>query len=704
MIIQKNHPAMRKFIICAVFHAILLLTGGLSAQEDPAVIDSLRREVTLSRTLADSVNAMCNLYDVLPTEEAVPLGYEIIELAARAGLTTEAFDLIRNQADINLRDENVLKAMYDRAMKFPDSEERKHTVTFIRILQNIRKARYGDRDDRMEMLKEFLQRLELDPPKSTYERVWLLHGICMALSQETGGEMLETYLDSLTAMTALLPASAVAIRNAIGVHSAMAYQETNPAKAIECDRQMLSSIATLENYFHDKGRKYRRHTPYYYTVYTRMLSNFAALNAADVETYYAKVKECVAEDDGVRERYESLPAADIYYALSKKDYKTALPLLKKYTPAVKSNVVRRTLQSYLMRVAEEVGDKETQRIAATEYAKLLENELEDMAKGFSRDLQMAYAVHNIRSEIDMKQIESKNAEAAFQRNVIIASLVALLVLVTLLVIVFKLYRDNKRLVMHLAERNAALNIESENLKMSRADLIKARNIAQKANNLKSDFIKNMSYEVKVPLQAINEYSHLIADCVSETGQKHLGEFAALMELNSDLLNTIINDVLSLSEIESESLPIKSQVVNLERVLHGTVESVRKRVHPDVTLTLVKHKDRMDIFTDPTRVQQILNSILINAAKFTSKGSITVDYKLISDGSKVEIAVTDTGIGINPDNKERIFERFVKLDRDSQGAGLGLTIARQLARKMGGDVVLDTSWKDGSRFIVILPKN
>ncbi len=694
---------MKKYIFCLILNVVLFLPVMLQAQEDPVIIDSLRKDLSRARTLNDSVNAMCNLYDVLPMDDAVPLGYEIIDLAVRAGQNTEALDLIRNQADLNLRDEKVLNAMYERALKFPESDERTQTLTFIRILQNIRKARYGDRDDRLEMLKEFLQRLEIDPPTSLYENVWLLHGICMALSQEPGGEMLDTYIDSLTVLTSRLPATASSIRNAIGVHSAMAYQQTNPVKALESDRAMLKSIAGLENYFHEKGRIYRSYSPYYYTVYTRMLSNFAALTPAEVEEYYTKIQELVKEDDSVRERYEKIPAADIYYALSKEDYATALPLLKKYTPLTQNNVSRRILQSYLMRVAEKMGDKETQRVAATEYANMLEDELEDMGQGFTRDLQMAYAIHNMRNEIDMQELERKNSEAALQRGLIIASSVVLIVLVALLVVVFIIYRRNKRLVSHLAERNAALKIESENLKQSRADLIKARNLAQKANNLKSDFIKNMSFEVKVPLQAINEYSNLIADCVQETGQKHLSEFASLMELNADLLTTIIDDVLSLSEIESESLPIKPQVVNLERLLHGTVESVKKRVNEGVTISLAGNGERLDMFVDPTRVQQILNSILINAAKFTHEGSITVDYKLIGDGSRVQISVTDTGIGINPENKERIFERFVKLDRNSQGAGLGLTIARQIARKLGGDVVLDTNWQGGSRFVITLPK-
>ena len=111
-----------------------------------------------------------------------------------------------------------------------------------------------------------------------------------------------------------------------------------------------------------------------------------------------------------------------------------------------------------------------------------------------------------------------------------------------------------------------------------------------------------------------------------------------------------------------------------------------------------------LFTDPQRVHQILLNLLTNAAKFTPKGSITLAYSVDSEKETVTFSVTDTGIGIKADKKDLIFERFVKLDKETQGAGLGLTISRLLARILGGDVILDTTYTKGARFLLILPKN
>ena len=257
--------------------------------------------------------------------------------------------------------------------------------------------------------------------------------------------------------------------------------------------------------------------------------------------------------------------------------------------------------------------------------------------------------------------------------------------------------------MTLDKSNRELLEKSENLEQSRQELVKARDMAQKANNMKTDFIKNMSYEVNAPLKAINEYSKLIVDCADASNRKYLERFTALVELNSELLNTIVNDVLHISEIDSNSVPIHNRSTDLRSMCTMVLDGVRQRLSPHVVLLFDAESPAISLFTDPQRLHQILLNLLTNAAKFTAKGSITLSYRIDADNGTVVFSVTDTGIGIKPDKKDAIFDRFVKLDKDTQGAGLGLTISRMLARIMGGDVQLDTSYTKGARFIVILPQ-
>lgn len=694
---------MGRYLRYLIIYISILLPLAVRAERAREIADSLFRELAVASSPGDSVPIMCNLYDLLPRKSSTDIGFRLVETADRAGDSGTALDIIRNQANRYLRSDSMLEVLRNRAVRFSESNDVRETLTFIDMMQNMRRARYSDRTERNAALKEYLEKVTLNPPADIYEHVALLHGICMMLSQEPNGEMLGNYLDSLSVLVNRLPRNAYSIRNAFGIHAASAYLLTSPEKSMAADHAMLKDIARLEGYYHEKGRIYRNYAPSYYTIYTRLLSNFAILDTATVKEYYDKAVSYTQTDSDVRNTYQRFPAPEIYLAMSKKDYAAALPLLKKYHDVPGSVFRHRTMLRYLIEAADAMGDNQALLDASRKYTAILEQELEDFSCGTSRELQIAYAVYNMRSEHGEAEIEKKESIASMQRTVIMVSSIAIIVLAVMLVVLFSFYRRNRQLVKHLARSNKSLKIESENLRQSRAESIRARDLAQKANNLKSDFIKNMSYEVKVPLQAITEYSHLIADCAGADGKKHLTEFANLVELNSELLSTIINDVLRLAEIDSSSMPVQEQVVNIGLLCRATLDSVRHRVSPGVELELDGSAGHIDMFTDPLRVQQILNNMLTNAAKFTTKGRIILSYKMIDDDSKLEISVTDTGIGINPENKEKIFERFVKLDRDTQGAGLGLSISRLIARLLGGDVTLDTSYMDGARFKLILPK-
>ena len=678
------------------------------------ITDSLRTALRNARTAADSVHTLCNLYDILPRDASTAIGDTLYHTAMRAGDQSTALDIIRNQANRYMRDEKMLDTLTQWTLQCADGNERRETLTFIRLMTNMRRARYSDSVERSEILQSYIREIEREPSSDLYEHIALTHGICLLLSEEPSGDLLVAYMDSLGKLINKLPANTYSLRNTYNVHAASIFAISHPDKSMEADMKVLKDIARLEKHYKENGRVYRNYHPTFYTIYTRLLSNFAILTPQQVEEYYHKALEQIPADEAIKNTYDKAPMPDIYYAMYHKDYRRALPLLTKVIdePYVKGR--RRQLLRYMMECAEALGYKETLLDVSRQYAEALQKELDDRSSKSYRELQTAYAIYEMKHNLGAIEMQRRESVAAMQRTVIIVSLCALVILVILVIFLFRQYRKNRLLAQNLSHSNKLLVTEGENLRKSTAELIRARDQAQKANNLKSDFIKNMSYEVRVPLQAITEYSHLIADCVAGSSYttagttpnpsaKHLTHFADLLELNSELLSTIINDVLSLSEIESNPLPVQMQVVQLKALCEATISSVRHRVKPGVTLSLAPDTPKADFFTDPTRLQQILNNLLTNAAKFTSSGSITLSYEMDKEYKNMIFSVTDTGIGIPPKNKERIFERFFKLDRDSQGAGLGLTISRLLARNLGGDLWLDTTYTKGARFILSLPK-
>ena len=359
----------------------------------------------------------------------------------------------------------------------------------------------------------------------------------------------------------------------------------------------------------------------------------------------------------------------------------------------------------MMDASKEVGDQQALLKASTEYSKLMEEFIDEKFKERYNELQIIYDVYNMKNDYARLQVEKQESENVLQRNIIIITCISCVILLALLVILIRLNRKTKHLAKTLAESNAALTIESENLRKSRAESMRIRDIAIKANSFKTDFIKNMSREVQIPLQAITEYTGLIVDCSDLSHKNYLEKFSHLVELNSELLNTMVNDMLSLADFDSSSSSIKinKKIANLYDICNMVVGTVNRRIGDGVEIVFdAESQANINIFTDTQRVQQILINLLTNAVKFTQQGYIKLLVKTADDNSKIQFIVEDTGIGIPPEKKDLIFERFYKISKDSQGAGLGLTISRMFAKLLNGSLELDTTYTSGARFILTIP--
>ena len=231
----------------------------------------------------------------------------------------------------------------------------------------------------------------------------------------------------------------------------------------------------------------------------------------------------------------------------------------------------------------------------------------------------------------------------------------------------------------------------------------ARQEAENANRLKSLFLQNMSHEIRTPLNAIVGFTEVLnsGEDVGLSAEERK-EMLGLIETNTELLTTLINDILDISKLESNTYTLELSPVRVSDLCHTVLTSVLHRAMPDVKLRLDEPADAsgLVINTDAARLQQVLTNFLTNACKYTDKGSITLAYRILDND--IEFSVTDTGCGIPADKAETIFERFEKLDSFKQGTGLGLNICRQIADLVGGQIYVDTSYTDGARFVFVHP--
>ena len=233
--------------------------------------------------------------------------------------------------------------------------------------------------------------------------------------------------------------------------------------------------------------------------------------------------------------------------------------------------------------------------------------------------------------------------------------------------------------------------------------------AQEAARAKTDFLGKMSHELRTPLNAVIGFSEIaVQQAFGPLGDHYLSYFRDIRNAAYHLL-TIINDILDAVSLEARSVHLSIEPVILAEVVAEAKSLVSVRAEQDgIDLTAVAADPRWKVMADAGRLRQILVNLLNNAVKFTERdGRIGVEL-LDAPDSAVAITVWDTGKGIPADQHDKIFESFHQVGSDlmtapREGTGLGLSVSRQLARLMGGDITVASTPGEGSRFTVTLPK-
>ena len=228
--------------------------------------------------------------------------------------------------------------------------------------------------------------------------------------------------------------------------------------------------------------------------------------------------------------------------------------------------------------------------------------------------------------------------------------------------------------------------------------------AEKAEKTKSLFFQNMNHEIRSPLNAIIGFNDLLcSDIENDISSKERAEIINMISTNSNLLITLVNDVLDLSNLESGSYKLNWVDSDIQHLCKTTIESIRGRQADGVELkTRFNPTKLFFLHTDEQRLQQILINFLTNACKYTRTGNITLSYDVLSD--VVRFTVTDTGCGIKPEDADKIFERFRMLDKSKTGNGLGLHICKIISGLLHGQIYLDKEYKKGAKFIFDHPIN
>lgn len=268
------------------------------------------------------------------------------------------------------------------------------------------------------------------------------------------------------------------------------------------------------------------------------------------------------------------------------------------------------------------------------------------------------------------------------------------VLGLLCIVVIFLWQQRKlNAKLHRAKNK--LDEQNRTLIKAEEELRKAKEVAEQSNWLKTMFIQNMSHEIRTPLNSIVGFSGVLVDMLDE--KEDIGQYVALIESNSKLLLKLVGDILDISILDSE-VEIKHNAVDVNACCQASIDAAGASFDPGVRLIFEPACDELIINSNYNYIVQVLDNLLGNASKFTHEGSVTLAYEVKKEENQLIFTVTDTGMGIPVEEQERVFERFVKLDNFSQGAGLGLSICRIVAERLGGYLRIDKGYTQGTRVI------
>mgnify|MGYP003590171456 CR=1 FL=1 len=695
----------------------LLSINGEKLLSRPEVEKMIARKKMLRKKTLDSLQKRYNLISEsksVPYKEKVTLLRNIMDLRGGVKYGELLFELAKQQKDYRIQLEAIGELVqygqkernnYRKMLqKIPSSNAQKEIIALIDYKNTIQKFSKASKKEETEALQKMIVDYENLPESRIYERATKLFGLCMVMSKLSSNSLYQEYLQQLGDIISMLPKDGRRFLPYV-YQSAAAnfyYNKELQKAGYDVDMEMLKIEDERDSTYKSENRIYKSAEMQRYVTLRRIISYNTLLSKAQIQETYDKLVDITNRNPELYSEFHSCKSiSSIRYLMAMERYKDVIPLLDSVTSDKKKQGASR-LQRECMR------DMITAKIAldknadiqkyAEKYIDYLDEEKKRTLDEINNEMDILYDIDNLQEKTNSNFIKS--------------CIIALAVVLALFGYAFYMLVSSRRLTDNLIDSKQKLVKEKKDLNAIMSTLVKAREKAENAGKMKTAFIQNMQHEIRTPLNAIVGFSKILGDVSNKIEKEDASKFAGIIRQNSAFLNTIVTDILDVTDMESGGIKFNIEPEDLNSICNFVVSIIEGRAADGVKMYFKHHDGELILNTDKKRLVQALLNFLTNSCKFTQTGSIVLDYEIKNepvngiggDNGCVILSVTDTGPGIPAGKADVIFDRFEKLNKFSQGPGLGLYVCRLIAKGLHGEVKLDSSYSGGSRFLFIHPLN
>ena len=428
-------------------------------------------------------------------------------------------------------------------------------------------------------------------------------------------------------------------------------------------------------------------------------------------TYHSVLADYLLNTGNYRQAKVAIDSAAYYENIASNEVLDLITIAQQRSQlAREQGLIDEALQhsTHLLELASKNTDSSNLAVALEEHANVLEkagkyeealkiyhrlDELKDSLSAIDQHDQL----NHLNKQYAVSELQAANDQLKQRSRFTTGSIAMIMGICAMLVfLVF-----NSRWSRQMEIKNRQLQRERNVVVAQNKQLSIERDRAEAASKAKTAFIQSMTHEIRTPLNHISGFTQVLAMPDIELPASKRYEISQRIQEGTHHLTNILDDLIQISDLESSTELPPAENSYPAIIVAQALEAVRPAVAADVALeSQCQVPDELAVSTYPHLIQTVLARLLDNAAKFTHLGSITLS--LAQEGDKLHFSVADTGPGIPIDKRDFIFERFAKLDSYAQGTGLGLSVARMIAERLGGTLTLDSDYTGGSKFDFIIP--